>query len=247
MKRLLLTLSVLACGSVYSYGDMVMPPTTGYQLYVRGQFGVGYIQRSEANELVHYDYDDSGPYTASSMSTITNHRDGNQVAGRLGLGLDFNSIFGLELGGAFYPTVERRLSGNFFGLASPHHDFSTSSHTNYYSVDLMGKLRIPLAKLYIYGAAGVAWVYAEQQALAFSYTNSSGETYTIDDPGWGAGHHEFWRPRIEVGAGLQLSDRISIDVSASRIFGNGVELSKEDYLPDLDMITAGVTYHFYTF
>ena len=130
-------------------------------------------------------------------------------------------------------------AANYAGRNTYKIDNTANSKYSFYDADVLVTAAMPIGKVFdVYAAAGAAYVYA----------NINGVKPSVDkNPAW-------WRPKVAVGADINLLGHYALGVSYSRIFGKG-ELSDlyngtsapvngKDYLPSIDTISVNFSYKF---
>ncbi len=266
LKKVLVSASAvaaLATGMVAMAGQADTPaPVDHSGFYVRGQAGYGMDQVSKDFKM------DKSYSLLHGAVAGTSTNDLNGFAGRLAAGYAINQYLSFEGGFAYLPTLKEKTSGslkdvqmNIHGIPTTFTNgtFNGQIKESFYAFDLMAKGTLPFDNdtFYAFGAAGVAYVH--QKVTVSGSVKGTGTTgvfppysgpisYTPKDVTQTKGH---FRPKVEVGLGYNINENVAVDVAYSRIFGKGKveDIAKANgdftkYLPDLDMVTVGLTYKF---
>lgn len=156
-------------------------------------------------------------YLGLLMGVGTQRRD-RDFGWRVDMGYNFNQYWTLETGYTVYPDTTHTKSG-------------ITTDYEKYSVELMGKLNIPLGTWPLYGADGKTQFYTKL-GLAFSHTEQEKHLATgIDDK-------DVRRADVALGIGVsyQVTPAFSVDLSTQALW----------HLPltDSSLTAIGLTYSF---
>lgn len=142
--------------------------------------------------------------------------DTSGLGGRVGAGYQFNQNWAAELGYTRYANVKYK-NTSYSGVN--YGDLTLKNST----IDIVGKGILPLDNGFnVFGKLGLA--YAKVSADFLGSRNVATDSK--------------WRPTYGVGAGYDFNQNVTADVSWMRVQKGG------DSIRNLDLISAGVAYHF---
>ncbi|PNT86367.1 outer membrane protein [Coxiella burnetii] len=227
----------LAGGSV----DQSYNNTSGAGFYVRGEAGYGLVDKKSGTSKVNF----TG--VTLTENSHTNTKKSRGFNGRVAIGYAFNPYFSLESGFTYCHPAYRDV--NIAGSALPL--FSSvqaegRQKINLYSIDLMGKATLPIDNFYAFIEGGVAYVHTKFAAFTETGTAVSPllppvtSSVAVKVPSSSKG---YIRPKAGIGVGYNITQNIGVDVSYSRVFGQG-KINNTNYLPNLNAVTLGLTYKF---
>lgn len=212
---------------------MDLSGSNGTSFYLRGEGGYRWAD-SKANKVIGFPAGIVAPLGVQPTLN-TNNKKSLGFTGRIASGYSINQYFVIETGFSVHHPAYRSLTlkGN---LPLPQGTGTGAAKTSLYAFDLIGKATIPFNNFYAFVEGGAAYVHAKNSALTANFGNNPITFLKESSKG-------FVRPKVGTGVGYNLTSNLAVDVSYSRIFGQG-SISSPNYLPNLNTTMVGLTYKF---
>ncbi len=225
LSILLTFITDVALSATYPSDDFGVPAVTTSGFYLNLQIGGGRVELDDGmiSDMTTRDF------VSSTGSTE------NGVAGRLALGYDINSFFGVELGGDFWQ------SANIKWTETPNNTTGTGTVKNY-AVDILGKIDIHVYQgFHVFAKGGGAFISSSTN-LRKSNTIPNTSLQNLIKKDVNQSHNTF-KPMVAGGVAYMFNPNWEMNVNYNHIFGSGSNLYKDNYVPNLSMLTVGVQYN----
>jgi len=203
---------------------------TGAGFYLGGQLGETNTHNKQQN-LQTGNLFPGIPFLFNQGTTLVNANN-TGVGGRIFMGYNVNSYFGIESGYTHFGATHYKVGSPMPPLAAGNPLGNPGIQEN--GFDILGKGSFPFSAsgFGIFGKAGIAIVRTSLAgSLTTTFNNTTGQYVTK------TGTTNYVRPAIAIGASYDITQRWVADLTLSRVLGGAGFQSG-------DLYSLGISYHF---